>query len=582
MHAVKTAHIMALFIALMVPGLIASGCGNDAGDGNNGPQGVACTINSDCPNGQVCGADKFCAQSFAGGDVSSNGDATIGADAPAVTDAGGALDAGGNPGKVGFCSECKVNADCGEGWRCQLLLNDGNVHFCLPLCSGSGDCEAGVPCSDVGDASGDKACIPPNWKCDGCSVTPCGKGTACNYTQEPPSCVKSTATCDNCDKTADCGAKDVCVDVDGNGKRCVPRCDGGQDCGAAASCQPFAGGIEACAWQAANCCYGKDCKATSACDKCADKCVAGVCVDCTKDDHCPDGGKCNLTNNTCVKSACPAGKQQDPSGACVDCLDPTHCQPGQICISGKCETQTQDNVCKLCQDPYPACATVNGQPACVECANDDDCKAKKVGTCDTKTYTCSGTTTGGGPETGDCKTDEDCKKKAGATSKFKLACDVASGLCYDKDGFCDNISAFCNKKAGSECKEQQGLGGLPGSGGGLPGLPGSGGGTPQAGAGVCTCGGAGSGTPDICKSIAPKCDCSKDPKGKDCDPLGILSCCTLGCILSAGDAKPDPACFGGGACNNMGCLSEALASAGGGGGSTSGSQGYCTAGASTP
>ncbi len=582
MHAPIHAYVKASLTALAALMLIAPACGSNSGGGNTAPQGVKCTINSDCPGNQVCGSDGFCAQSFASGDVTNTGDQTSTSDAVVGGDVSVAADTAGTPGKVSFCSACKTDVDCGTGWRCQLLLNEGNSHFCLPKCTDNAGCPAGVICSDGGDSSGDKACIPPNWMCDGCSVTPCAEGTACDYTKQPPSCIKAAATCDTCDATDDCAAKDFCVDVDGNGKRCVPRCDGGQDCGAAATCQAFPGGIEACAWQADTCCYGPDCKATSACAGCPDKCVAGACVDCTKDDHCTDG-TCNLVNNTCVKSACPKGKQQDPSGACVDCLGPTHCDPGQICVSGKCEVQTQDNVCKLCQEPYPACATVNGQPACVECAKDEDCKAKKAGTCDTKTYTCSGTTTGGGPETGDCKTDEDCKKKAGATSKFDLACHVGSGLCYDKNGFCDNISAFCNKKAGSECKEQAALGGLPGGGGApsIPGLPGGGGGgTPQPGSGVCTCGGSGSGTPDICKQLAPKCDCSKDPKGKDCDPLGIMSCCSLGCILGAGAGKPDPACFGGGSCNNMGCLFEAMAGAGGGGGgSSSGSQGYCTAGA---
>ena len=568
-----------LLVACMA--LLLVSCGNDSSGGSSNTQKVQCTLNSDCPTNQVCGTDGFCTTSFSGGDVAVTGDpdAVAGSDG-AIGDIVATADAGSTPGKKGFCAECNTHADCGTAWRCEVLLNKGpggSDHFCVPVCQADTECQDGVKCTLVDDGAKVKACIPPNYKCDGCSLAPCATGQSCAYLNDPPVCVKAAATCGSCDKNEDCAAKDICLDTDGNGKVCVPRCDGGQDCGPAAVCQPFAGGIEACAWQAETCCFGAGCKATAACATCPDKCIAGQCVECTKDDHCTDG-KCNLTAKppTCVKSACPDGKQQDASGACVDCLNATHCQPNEICVSGKCEAQSQDNVCKLCQDPYPACAKVNDQPVCVECAKDEDCKKKDAGTCDPKTYTCSKTTQGGAPDSGDCKTDADCVKKAGPTTKFDIACDANSGLCYDKNGYCDNITAFCNGKAGSKCKEQDLLGG--GGGGSIPGLPAPPGGA-QPGSGVCSCGAAASSkNPSSC-DILPTCDCAKDPSSKQCDPLGIISCCALGCLEGlGGTSKPDPACFGGNSCLDMFCLINAMSGGTGGGGGG----GYCSGSNATP
>ena len=190
-------------------------------------------------------------------------------------------------------------------------------------------------------------------------------------------------------------------------------------------------------------------------------------------------------------------------------------------------------------------------------------------TCDPKTYTCSGTTQGGAPDKGTCKTAADCTAAAGPATKFDLECDTDSGLCYDKNGTCDNISAFCNTKAGSTCKEQ---GGLPG--GGIPGLPAPPSGT-QPGSGVCSCGAAASSkNPSTC-DILPTCDCAKDPNGKACNPLGFLSCCALGCLEGlGGSSKPDPACFGGNTCLDMFCLLNAMGGGGAGGGAGGG---YCQA-----
>lgn len=566
-------------------------CGSDSSGGSNEAEKVQCTLPSDCPGDQICGSDGFCAPGFSGGDVVASGKDTQASDAGS-TDLDATVapkDGGGTkPGGSQMCKACTNSAECGQGWRCEVLLNkEGGDHFCVKVCSGDEQCTDGVKCTLVDDTAKISACIPPNYKCDGCAVGGCSEGQKCDFQKDPPVCIKSVATCGVCDQPGDCGPADLCLDIDGV-KRCIPSCSNGEQCGKAASCQTFLGEMQGCSFHASSCCYGDSCTPSEACVQCPNKCVAGKCAECTKLEHCPEG-TCDLKTHTCVKDACPKDKpHKDTNGTCVECLDPTHCKSGDICVGGTCKTESKDNVCKLCKEPYPACADINGSPACVECTNDDQCKAKDKGSCDPKTYTCTGTFQGGGKESGDCKTDEDCKKTAGATTKFDLACDTGTGLCYDKNGYCDNITAFCNTKAGSECKEQDLLGGLGGAGGGgmppIPGLPGGGssGGTPQAGSGVCTCGGPGSGSAS-CKSFGlTKCDCAKDPKSKDCDPLGIGSCCDAGCLTALINPKPDPVCFTGGTCMDMGCLFGALGGAGGGGGSSSTASGYCTGAGAKP
>jgi hypothetical protein len=354
-------------------------------------------------------------------------------------------------------------------------------------------------------------------------------------------------------------------------------------------------------------------------------------LQCTKNADCP-GGSCNLTTYTCVNgSTCPPpGAPQkkikkSATGECVECTNDTHCagsSGGPKCNiqTNTCEKSSASNECAVCGGDYPGCIDINGTWTCVECTTDDDCAKKSKGTCSSKTYTCSGSGGGGiiGPKTGTCKSDADCPADPNGT--FDLACDAASGLCYDKAGKCDNVVAFCNAAAGSVCElsgDLLGGGGLPGGlPGGVPGLPG-GGQTPAPSVGSCSCGtgggssggGAGSGYTynpicDQLKAFVPnlaKCDCAKDPNSPDCGisipiPLPIpgipTNCCTapsgggsggsgggsgggtglpLDCLLGGvggSGGTSDPMCFGGIKCstNILKCFSGQKGSSCGGGG----------------
>ncbi len=586
---------------LLVAGLglaLLAACGEGSTTGNGTQTGQACAIDGDCPSGQKC-VDSVCKVEFGGGGVDANGDSggnttdAAGGDDGTGTDTATGEDTGG--GKTGGdCAACQNDSECATGYGCVPLLNSTDHNFCVKLCDSEAECGSGLICQQATTAA-QKFCIPPTFKCEGCATTGCKGDESCDFTVNPPACIGVGGACAPCQIPKDCGDGLTCV-KQGSSKICAPACGGGLNCPANSVCTTFSGGISACAYGADACCFGDSCTAASACAGCTDKCVAGKCVDCLKDSDCADGGTCVLTSFTCEKATCPAEKPLKlVTGECVECTNDTHCaasSKGPKCISNVCSPSNQNNECSVCKDPYPGCVEINGTWSCVECATDDDCAKKNKGNCSAKTYTCSGTTQGGGPTSGTCKSDADCP--AGTTG-FDLACDVASGLCYDKNGQCDNLAAFCNAAAGSVCKPFDALGlgggGLPQ----IPGLPGGGGTQPAtSGAGVCSCGstssGSGSGWDDsICKALnMSTCDCSKDPTGKACDPLGLGSCCQqtggggggsplslLACMSALQGGKPDAACFGGKTCLDMSCLTAMM----GGGSSTPGvGGGYCSDG----
>lgn len=584
--------------------LLLSACGGgDSGAGTTTPA-QSCGLDSDCPNGQKCVNSACQADSgFVGADVAgsssggaSSGGTSSGADGGATDDANastgtssGGTSSGGTD--VALCAACQEDKECKDGYGCVLLFNSETHNFCLKKCESASDCTPGFFCTKANSDSDQQFCVPPNSKCDGCTLTGCDAGKKCDYSSDPSVCAEAGAACAGCKVGNDCATGHDCLTI-GGAKICVPSCGAGGKCPEASACQKF-DTTEACVSLSETCCYGAGCKTSDKCASCPDKCVAGVCVECTKDDHCTDGS-CVVSQHTCQQAKCPAEKphKQATTGLCVECTNDTHCG-GKKCLGNVCSDGGQSNECSLCKAPYPGCVQINGQWSCVECAEDADCKTKDAGTCSPKTYTCSGTINGGGPTKGECKADTDCPN---GTSSFSLACDTTSGLCYDKDGKCDNVTAFCNAKAGSKCIQLADLfpGGLP-SGGGLPGIPGGGGqpgpGGGSPGDGVCSCGGSGGGTGSgptpACKQFGLNdCDCKADPSSKKCDPLGLGSCCSLGgsgggagplslleCLAKMQGGGSDPSCFGGTSCLPIGCLFAGMS----GGGSSGKADGYCTA-----
>lgn len=579
--------------------LFVAACSNASGGSGAAPAGASCTTPTDCGPGQTCtgnicvtkqtcdeAAGKKCPTGYkcnagscvaltaadAGGGDGNVADAGGGTDPDAVTggqsDGTGGGDDVATPGLGNACKPCKLEtaeADCGGGeFQCITLLN-GN--FCARKCTASSECPAAFKCDKADTKAANSNCLPPQYQCDKCLVSGCPSGQSCVATTGQCAVVKQQ--CGECNAQTDCADGLKCVKL-GAVKVCAPACENGAACPEKSDCQNTVVG-KVCAFQDATCCYGPQCKVADACAACPTKCFGGACVGCLKDTDCPNG-KCDANSHTCITSGgCSAPTPiKLADGKCVECTNDTHCNGSKVgtkcdLSNHTCAAATATNECKACVDPYPGCVQLNGTWSCVECTTDGDCAAKSKGTCSGTTYTCSGTVgTGTGQLTGTCKSDSDCTN-AGTTT-FTLMCDTGSGLCYDTAGKCDNVSAFCNAKAGSSCVQ-------PSSVGGLPGLPGGTGANP--GEGVCSCaaggGSTGGGTANpICKLLAPTCDCAVDPNSAACTSSPFGPCCggssggggglpfDLSCLQPSPNA---PDCFGG-----LSCTCDLFSSISGGGG----------------
>lgn len=617
-------YVLAATALFTVP--LLSGCGESTPPAA-ATASVPCAAQDDCTQENTfCDMTlKKCVKKTFGADATANADGNTikdGSDASSSTDDAASGETGPDlDAKVGTdaavqdtapantdknCKKCSTDSDCPSDHGCVPLLSGS---FCAKKCGSVQECTPGYICDKVTQTE-QKHCVLPSYDCKGCATDGCPSDQQCNYKTNPPSCLEVKKQCESCLQDKDCGNGLRCVKFGDNSKACLPDCSAGQACPENSACVSYVTEqTKACAFSAAKCCYGPAC--TSGCAGCKTTCVGGKCAECVKNSDC-GAGSCNLNTYTCVTTAtCPPAAEPtkkiklSATGECVECANDTHCAGaagGPKCNLQKhvCEKGGGVSECSACGGDYPGCVEINGVWSCVECATDDDCAKKSKGTCISKSYTCSGSVGGGGggvigPKTGTCKTDADCPKDP--NGNFDLVCDSGSGLCYDKEGKCDNVIAFCNAAAGSTCELNTDLlggagGGLPG---GIPGLPGGGGGgTPAPNAGSCTCGTGGSGgtggTPtealpnSTCKQVLnsplgaltklKNCDCTKDAKNPDCTITDIMTskpidCCSNGssgggstpgdpisCMLGGMSGKPDPMCFGGITCSTLlSCIS---------------------------
>ena len=374
-------------------------------------------------------------------------------------------DVGENPGTVGRCKACSSDGDC-DGLKCTPL---GGGAYCFGECATNDDCESGWYCEELTNES--SQCIPMAYNCDAdCHISGCPDDQVCN--QETGGCQAANAECGTCQQDWDCAAGLRCYN---EGNYCAPAC--GEGCPANSSCKDVNSiSVKLCiSVDQANCCFGDDC---------VNPCQAptpfmgenGLCVECLSDGDCGEAKYCEADSQSCMDAACQAPTPfQLEDGTCVECKTTGHC------AAKGADYQCENNVCvnkgdlpeecSLCVSPYPACAEINGIWACVQCAADADCSN---GTCDLSLYACSG---GGiGPGCGSCTNDGDC---VSAMGDKVLACDAASGCCYDTSGFCDNVESMCDSSAGSECLGLMDL--LMGGMGGFPGMP------EGSVGGICTC-----------------------------------------------------------------------------------------------
>ena len=348
----------------------------------------------------------------------------------------------------GQCESCETKADCGDAFDCVAMLGGS---FCINTCVGATDCSSKFTC-DLANASDTvKHCLPPNYSCQGCLVSGCPSDQVCDAVTGK--CVVGKVPCTPCNKISDCGPGLKCASLASpeftTQKLCMPDCSDGSPCPGGSACQKSDAG-NVCGFTGLACCYG-NCMADPGCATCGGKCILGMCVGCLLDSDCP-GGHCETGSHACVNPAgCPFDKPiKLGDGTCGQCVGNSDCTASQMCdlVGHACVKKPLE--CFACSASYPDCVALNNTWSCVECASDATCAAKKLGTCVTKFFTCSDDVTPTtGPPVG-CKQDSDCKN-AGLQA-FDLACDATiTGLCYDKLGKCDNISAFCNVKKGCAC-----------------------------------------------------------------------------------------------------------------------------------
>ena len=390
-------------------------------------------------------------------------------------------------GTVEACGACSSSDDCGAGgWNC---IPVGGANICAPPCATSDDCDTGWTCFS-------NQCVPGGFSCDGCVTTGCDAGQACE-TNAGGLCQPAKSSCDVCIYDWECGTGNACHDLGGGTKVCVPRCSGDADCAVHSAVCVTDSISEYRVCSNAGCGTGATC--TPECSGATPHCnSASVCVECLTDTHCSNGDICDQTTGTCgATTGCQAPTPifSPEQGKCVQCTENSHCGGGTCNLA----TNTCDgDVCSTCVDPYPACALVGGDYYCVQCTTDAECG--QGGTCNLQTYSCEGGTISV-PDA--CTQDSDCDP---GVSGFDLECDLGTGLCVDKEGGCDDVTAFCRN--GAECISL--IEALTGDlGGSLPELPGTEGDTIP---GACAC------EPDsevIPGFGGPSADC---PDGFTCSP----------------------------------------------------------------
>lgn len=432
--------------------------------------GGACSVTSPCPDGQTCGTDGKCSP--------------------------------GTPGAGAVCDSCATDTDCASGSACVQV---GATKHCAIKCTVNGDCDSGYACASFGAV---KACAPGKYECIGCLTgAECPADQHCNA--NTGECSADKEQCGPCQTDGDCGSGYRCYGKSA-AKFCIPDCPDG-NCPANGSCNDLGDGVKACVWGSDGpCCLGDGCT-ESACDACAGAtplCKDNTtCVECLANTDCKNASKptCGL-NNTCEATSTGEQCTTDPkkphfnaaTGACCECLNTSHCG-GKACDPSTCACKTTGGgggVCETCVAPYPGCATYNGQQVCVQCTEASQCPS---GSCNTATYTCEGTVV---PTSGDCKV-------AGKECVDPLVCDAKSGLCYDANGNCDDVTQFCPN--GGKCMSF--LDQLPGGGGG--GIP-----LPDLGAGGTLPGGC-----ECQPGMLPGFDQGNCPSGLICGQgiFGILA-----------------------------------------------------------
>jgi len=442
---------------------------------------IECNKDEDCANGGKC-QDYLCVGGKQGGTDGTGGGCTADADCEAgavcVVDTGECVK---TPSLgEGTCKSCDSDDNsCGEGQVCVGITANATNKYCLKQCTSNATCPSGWLCGT--DGSG-PACVPGLYQCSGCMETGCPDGEYC--LGEKGVCAKPVGVCGTCTVDGQCGPGKRCIGKTGS-KKCVPECPDG-NCKNGGICKANEFGVPVCEWPnlEAPCCLVDGCggsQVTDPCEKltCAGAtphCTNGACVECTKDEHCTasPGQVCSPTNKCVDDNKCEGETPHWNAGLskCCQCANDTHCG-AEKCDGCFCKKGDQ-SFCDTCTGSYPGCVEYEGQWVCVQCSEDSHCSG--VSKCNMSNYTCEGGGPGSPPPG-----SGDCVNKGCETSG--TVCDKDSGLCYNPDGSCDNVTVFCN--GGMPCVDIMSK--LGGGGGGLPIPPLPGGGSTPLMSGKCGC-----------------------------------------------------------------------------------------------
>ena len=278
-----------------------------------------CNDDSQCPRGEVC-SNHQC------GPCATN-DSCAGNSCNCCPN--GTQCAAPTPGATPSCVECTSNSQCAPGQQCDAL---------------NGRCVDEVPECNTADA-----CGPGCAKCPG----------------ERPYCLDGEV-CVQCRNDMECGDGSFCLS--GECSSCTTDRHCGERCGACEGETPFClsdGSVQGSA--CVGCRDDEDCGSgvcnptTRTCENagaCAVTCQQGLvcngstCVECFADAHCPCGGTCDVSTNSCSTSCADSG----------DCLGVEYCSAKtQECERGRRKPGTEPQggafCCGTTADATPAGST---------------------------------------------------------------------------------------------------------------------------------------------------------------------------------------------------------------------------------
>lgn len=250
-----------------------------------------------------------------------------------------------------YCVECRTDADCMPGLTCDRVnhvcttLNDccPGLHLVAPdpsrpsikVCS---------PCATDADCNG-KKCDLANLRCVD-EIPACNSDTQCGK-----NCLDCSKVKD--DKTQEVGKRPHCL----NGQVCV-QCKNDFDCATGSYCQ---------SGDCVPCMADRHCGPT--CQNCGRTLVPGsdgmaastatpfcyhgdnivanaICVRCTQDSQCGEGGQCDPKTHDCVNKSTVSCKPGELAvgDRCVTCYSSSQCQCGTCDLEkGTCNDICNDN-----------------------------------------------------------------------------------------------------------------------------------------------------------------------------------------------------------------------------------------------